>query len=56
MRGRDTRIEAIMFSLLFIPNDREKSFQIRELLQVSEEFKEEEADGVIGMASHRGIG
>jgi hypothetical protein len=29
---RDTGIEAIMFSLLFVPNDREERFQIREFL------------------------
>ena len=56
MRGGDPRIEAIMFSLLFISNDREKSPKIGKLLQVSEEFEEEEADGVIGMASHGGVG
>ena len=56
VRRRDTRIEAIMFSLLFIPNDGEESFKIGELLQVSEEFEEEEADGIIGMSSYRGIG
>ncbi len=38
VRRRDTRIEAIMFSFLFISNEREKSLQIGKLLQVSEEL------------------
>jgi len=32
MRTRDPCVEAIMFSFLFISNDREESFQIREFL------------------------
>ena len=56
MREGDSRIEAIMFSFLLITNDREKSLQIGELLQVSKELEEEEADGIIGMTSDRGIG
>jgi len=45
-----------MLSLLLIPDDREKGFQIGELFQVSEEFQKEEADWVIGMTSFLGIG
>jgi hypothetical protein len=56
MRGRDTRTETIMSSLFFIPNEGEEGFQIRKLLQVLEEFKEKEANRVIGMSSHRGVG
>jgi hypothetical protein len=56
MTTRDTGIEAIMFSLFLIPDDGEKSLEIGELLQVSEQFQEKEADGIIGMSSHRGVG
>jgi len=56
MRGRDTGIEAIMFSLLLISDDREESFQIGELLQISKQFQKKEADWVIGMATHGGVG
>jgi len=56
MRRRDTGIEAIMFSLLFIPDSREESFQIGELLQISEQFQKEEADGIVGIASHGRVG
>jgi len=45
-----------MFSLFLIPDSREEGFQVRELLQVSEQFEKEEADGIIGMASYEGIG
>jgi hypothetical protein len=43
-------------SLFLISNDREKSLKIGKLFLVSEEFEEEEANGVIGMTFHRGIG
>ena len=56
MRTRDTGIEAIMFPLLLIPDSREEGFQVGELLQISEQFEEEEADGIIGMSSCRRIG
>jgi hypothetical protein len=56
MRGRDPSIEAIMSSLLLVSDDGEKSFQIRELFQISEEFQEKEADGIIGMSSRKRIG
>jgi hypothetical protein len=56
MSQGDTGIEAIRLPLFFIPNDGEESLKIRELLKVSEEFEEEEADGIIGMSSYRGIG
>jgi hypothetical protein len=56
MRGRDTRIETIMSSLFFIPNEGEEGFEIGELLQVSEQLQEKEADRIIGMSSHRGVG
>jgi hypothetical protein len=52
VRRRDSGIEAIMFSLFFIPDRREESLEVGELLQVSEEFQKEEADGVIGMPSY----
>ena len=55
MRRRDTGIDAVMFSLFLIMNDGEKSFQMGELLQITEQFQEEEADGVMGMASNRGV-
>jgi hypothetical protein len=45
----------VMFSLLLIMNDGEKSFQMGELLQITEQFQEKEADGVMGMASNRGV-
>ena len=56
MRRRDTGIEAIMFPLFFITDDREESFQIGELLQISKQFQKKEADWVIGMATHEGVG
>jgi len=56
MRRRDTGIEAIMFPLFFITDDREESFQIGELLQISKQFQKKEADWVIGMATHGGVG
>jgi len=56
MRRRDTGIEAIMFPLFLIPDDREKGFQVRELLQISEQFQKEEADRIISMTSPGGIG
>jgi hypothetical protein len=56
MRRRDTGIEAIMFPLFFITDSREESFQIGELLQISEEFYKEEANRVIGMTTYGGIG
>jgi hypothetical protein len=55
MRTRDTGIEAIMFSLFFIPDSREEGFEVRELLQVSEQFQKEEADRIISMTSPGGI-
>jgi hypothetical protein len=55
MRRRDTGIEAIMFSLLLIPDRREERLQIGELLQVSEQLQKEEADGVVGMPSPGGV-
>jgi len=55
MGGRDTGIEEIMFSLLLITDDREESLQIGELLQVSEQFQKEEAEGVVGMSSPGGV-
>jgi hypothetical protein len=51
MITRDTGIEAIMFSLFFIPDSREEGFQVRGLLQVSEQFQKEEADRIISMTS-----
>jgi hypothetical protein len=56
MRRRDTGIEAIMFSFLIIPEDGEESFQIGELLQISEQFQKEEAGRIVGMSSHGRIG
>ena len=56
MRKRDAGIKAIMFSFLFVPEGGEEGFQIRELFEVSEQFEENEADGVIGMATNRGVG
>jgi hypothetical protein len=38
MRRRDTGIEAIMFSLFFIPDSREEGFQVRELLQITKQL------------------
>ena len=55
MRGGDPRIEAIMFSLLFISNGREESFQIREFLQPLEHLKKKEAHRIVGMASPGGV-
>jgi len=55
MRRRDTGIEAIMFSLLFITSDREESFQIGELLQVSKQFQKKEAGWIIGVSSPGGV-
>jgi hypothetical protein len=55
MRKRDACIEAIMFSLFFIPDSREEGFQVRELLQVSEQLKEKEADRIVSMASPGGV-
>jgi hypothetical protein len=55
MKGRDTGVEAIVFPLLFISDDREESLQIMELLQPLEQLKKKEADGVISMASHGGV-
>jgi hypothetical protein len=55
MRKRDACIEAIMFSLFFIPDSREEGFEVRELLQVSEQFQKEEADWIISMASPGGV-
>jgi len=56
MRRRDAGIEAVMFSLLIVPEDGEESFQIGELLQVSEQFEKEEANGIVGMPSHGRVG
>ena len=56
MSQGDTGIEAIRLSLFFISNEGEESLKIRELLKVSEEFEEEEADRIIGISSYRGIG
>jgi len=44
-----------MSSFLFIPNDGKEGFHIGELLQISEEFQEEDADRVIGMTPFGGI-
>jgi hypothetical protein len=55
MRRRETGIEAIRFPLFLIPDDREKGFQVRELLQISEQFQKEEADRIISMTSPGGI-
>ena len=56
IRRRDAGIEAVMFALLLIPDRREESLQIGELLQISEEFYKEEANRVIGMTTYGGIG
>jgi len=55
MRTRDTGIEAIMFPLLFIPDSGEEGFQVRELLQVSEQFQKEETNRIKSMTSPGGI-
>jgi hypothetical protein len=55
MRKGDTGIEAIRFSLFFIPDSREEGFEVRELLQISEQFQKEEADWIVSMASPGGI-
>jgi len=55
-RRRDTGIEAVMFPLLLISDRREESLQIGELLQISEQFQKEEADGIVGMPSYGRIG
>jgi len=52
MRTRDTGIEAIMFSLFFIPDSREEGFQVRELLQITKQLQKKETDWIISMASH----
>jgi len=49
-------IEAIMSSLFLITHNGEEGLQIGEFLQISEEFQEEKADGIIGMSSYRRIG
>jgi hypothetical protein len=56
MRKRDACIKAIMFSLFFIAESDEEGFQIGELFEVSEQFEEEETDGVVGKASNGGVG
>jgi hypothetical protein len=52
MGTRDTGIEAIMFSLFFIPDSREEGFQVRELLQITKQLQKKETDWIISMASH----
>jgi hypothetical protein len=52
MRTRDTGIEAIMFSLFFIPDSREEGFEVRELLQITKQLQKKETDWIISMASH----
>jgi len=56
VRTRDPGIESIMFPHFFIPDSREEGFQVRELLQVSEQFEEKETDGIVGIASHGRVG